>query len=204
MTRPTQSTNITNGSTSLNPALKSVLSLYQDGQYEQALAKLNTMEKTADPAALAAAKAEIYMAMDKLDLAVAGFRQAYQAQPDRYAERYAVALLRSNNPDDALDILQKASARQPNNANIAWLIGCIYQQVGLPNQGIPYLKKAIALNPKSGDLAFTLGLAYELQGDPMTAKNHYAQAVTLNPSDSEAKQSLERVKSMAKLGTATQ
>ncbi|MFC1477967.1 tetratricopeptide repeat protein [Candidatus Margulisiibacteriota bacterium] len=74
----------------------------------------------------------------------------------------SVNLYDFNDPDQAIRELSKAKTLNPNDYDIAYVMGLIYHHEKYsPLMAISYYKEALALNPAHHNIWYSLGLAYD-------------------------------------------
>ncbi len=180
------------------------LSHYRRQNYERAL----TMVEQAvlmDPQNpnIQAALAEIQIKLDRPKEAVKAYEKALQhaekpALKEKYLGRYAVALYLKGDRKKATEnleaLLKEKDGLAANQYVIHFILGTLYQEMGMLEPAIVRLQEAAKLNPDSPDVQFGLGLTYELSGNVGAAKAHYARALKLKPGARDIAMALERVK----------
>jgi len=107
-------------------------------------------------------------------------------------------LLKKDNIQGALEILEKIIASNPNDSETLKKIAAIFYKKGLLLHAINNLEEARALNPKDIDMLKKLGELYVKREDYRNAKATYESALKINPNDTEV---LKSLKNLDALGT---
>jgi tetratricopeptide (TPR) repeat protein len=171
------------------------LGAYQNQQFKQALAPIQqALGLDTDNADLHAALAEIQMKLNQPKLASEAYAKAFKHGPDKYGQRYAQVLVLSGQRQQAVAVLKQLYSQNTQQAEIAYMLGTLYEEMGQTVEALPYLKQAAELHPASADIQYNLGLAYELSGDRLLAERHYQKALSLNHDAVDARNALSRVK----------
>ncbi|HIB60511.1 MAG TPA: tetratricopeptide repeat protein [Candidatus Marinimicrobia bacterium] len=96
---------------------------------------------------------------------------------------------RNNQPENALQYLQKAVELDPGNTAAIRNLAQTYYDLGNINESIATYQKAIRTTvdmKTKADLHFNLGVLYNQIGDFDEAEDHFISALDLNPEDVEA------------------
>ena len=80
---------------------------------------------------------------------------------------------------EAEEVLKRASARAPSDAEIPYNLGRIYYQQGRHAEATEMFRRATALDPRDYKAWDNLGLASEALGDTAQAQQHYLKALAL-------------------------
>lgn len=172
-------------------ALKS----YQENQFKQALEAIQqALLLDNDNADLYAALAEIQIKLNQPRQASESYAKAFGRMAEKYGQRYAQVLVLSGQRQQAIELLKKIEGQNANQADVAYMLGTLYEEMGQTTEALPYLKQAAQLHPASADIQYNLGLAYELSGDRLLAERHYQKALSLNNSAVDARKALARVR----------
>jgi len=83
--------------------------------------------------------------------------------------------------DRALDEYQVAFQGQPNNSEIANVLGFLYKRMGRRDRAEEYLLKAYELDPKGVNVAHHVAIHYQCQRDWERAKRYYNLAINADP-----------------------
>jgi tetratricopeptide (TPR) repeat protein len=171
------------------------LGAYQNQHFKQALAPIQqALGLDADNADLYAALAEIQIKLNQPKLASEVYAMAFKHGPDKYGQRYAQVLVLSGQRQQAVAVLKQLYRQDAQQAEIAYMLGTLYEEMGQTTEALPYLRQAAELHPASADIQYNLGLAYELSGDRLLAEKHYQKALSLNPDAVDTRNALSRVK----------
>ena len=135
--------------------------------------------------------------------AVAELRRVLQIDPDFHAALnylgYTLAEAREN-LDEALSLVQKAVALEPDNGAYVDSLGWTYYQLGRHEQARGYLERAARLEPADATLQEHLGDVYVALGQNDRAREAYRRALELGEDHAEA----EKVRrKLASLGDTT-
>ncbi len=87
--------------------------------------------------------------------------------------------------DEALDLVQKAAASQPNDGYISDSLGWVFYRKGDYAQSLPHLEKAIELLPYDSTVNDHLGDAYWQVGRKREAKFQWQRAKNFSKDDVE-------------------
>ena len=111
------------------------------------------------------------------------YAMAYRALAGAY--RMEVYLGVSKNPRESktksFELLNKAKALDPNNAEILAALGFSYSGMGQHEEAIALSERAAYLEPNAADVHAILGLTLRLGGKPDRAISAYEKAIRLNP-----------------------
>jgi tetratricopeptide (TPR) repeat protein len=98
----------------------------------------------------------------------------------------ALALLRQNQPELAIEDLTQLSQQTPSSAEIRIGLGRAYLAKRQADQALAELKKAIELAPKSAEANYYAGQALHVfKGDAAGAVPFYEKAVALDPANTD-------------------
>lgn len=168
---------------------------YRRKEYGKALEALqNATRLDSNNSDLVAAIGEVQLEMRRHDEAIKAYQRADQITPQRHRLRYAQVLALSGQRKDAIDLLKAPLPEPKQEAQRAYLLGTLYEELGELQQALPYLTEAARLQPESADIRYNLGLTYELAGQKNQAYQYYRQAQALDPNASDIKQALARTK----------
>lgn|GEM_PF-2732325 len=175
--------------------MESALSYYKQNRFDQALIQVQqALRLDADNADLHAALGEIQLKLNQPALATQAFQKAADLAPSKYGQRYAEALVSAGKKTEAVQVLEKLYRQDSKQAQVAYMLGTLHEEMGHTPQALSFLKQAAQLHPASADIQYNLGLAYELTGDREQAERHYRQALTLNPGAKDIGKALQRVR----------
>jgi tetratricopeptide (TPR) repeat protein len=121
--------------------------------------------------------------------AVAELRRVLQIDPDFHAALnylgYTLAEAREN-LDEALSLVQRAVALEPDNGAYVDSLGWTYYQLGRHEQARGYLERAARLEPADATLQEHLGDVYVALGQNDRAREAYRRALELGDDNAEA------------------
>lgn len=125
----------------------------------------------------------------KRSQAVAELRRVLQIDPDFHAALnylgYTLAEAREN-LDEALSLVQRAVALEPDNGAYVDSLGWTYYQLGRNEQARGYLERAARLEPADATLQEHLGDVYVALGQNDRAREAYHRALELGDDNAEA------------------
>jgi tetratricopeptide (TPR) repeat protein len=171
------------------------LSAYQNQRFKEALPPIQqALALDVDNADLYAALGEIQIKLNQPKLASEAYARAFKHEADKYGQRYAQVLVLSGQRQQAVAVLKWLYSQDSRQAEIAYMLGTLYEEMGQTLAALPYLQQAADLHPASADIQYNLGLSYELSGDRLLAERHYQKALSLNPNAVDARNALNRVK----------
>jgi tetratricopeptide (TPR) repeat protein len=130
-----------------------------------------------------------YERTGKRGQAVAELRRVLQIDPDFHAALnylgYTLAEAREN-LDEALSLVQRAVALEPDNGAYVDSLGWTYYQLGRHEQARGYLERAARLEPADATLQEHLGDVYVALGQNDRAREAYRRALELGDDNAEA------------------
>ena len=173
--------------------------LYQQGQYDEALAFLQDavrVENRSAPAHYWLGMA--WYAMGDNDEALKAFRRAVQLDR-KWAPGHVgmgmVYMRLSKRRLDARKAFRRAVEADPENADIQYFMGLTYMDqvrtgrlIGSEKDGRAYFLKTVSLNPSHPDAYFQLGRCYDSPSEPEPDKaiSAYIKQYQVNPDHDEA------------------
>lgn len=133
-----------------------------------------------------------YLGAGNLSQADAACRQLLEAAPEHPVALHlsGVIRLQSGQPQAAVDILEKAVAADPDNAEIHTNLGTAFAGTGQPAKAVASYRKALTLNPNSANALNNLGYSLMALGQSGEAMERYHQALALAPNDINAHNNL--------------
>jgi tetratricopeptide (TPR) repeat protein len=99
-------------------------------------------------------------------------------------------LTANGRPAEAIAILQRLVAVEPNNADARLLLGSLLMEQNKKTESIAQLTAAVRLRPKSDEAQNALGEAYTKFGDTADARVAFEKAVALKPTSGIAQSNL--------------
>ena len=148
------------------PALQRVISL-QPANLQAAILLADSCLKLNDPASA---------------LAVLEPRAAFARNNSDFGYTYGAALIRSGKLRDGANILQTV-ADSTNAADVFFMAGSTYLQIGEYETSRKDLEAAFRLNPGMPGLATLLGIARDRNGDAASAEVAFREALKAQPTD---------------------
>jgi len=104
-----------------------------------------------------------------------------------------VALLRRNQPEQALDLFYKARERYPYSSRVYNNIGAALSALGKYDEARAALQQALRCDPNSAEAYTNLGIFYRDRGEIAQAISCFEKAHALNPSSVTTVQQLARL-----------
>jgi tetratricopeptide (TPR) repeat protein len=148
------------------------LSYIGQKKYEQALETLDNMERLRpESMQIQLMKADILENLDRHEAAERLYQRQIEAAPGESAPylQYARMLLKNQQNDRAVEILEKAQANSAADEDVLSLLGQVYRDRHAFDKAIQAFKDAIALAPSILDTRYQLGLTYVDMGDAQGA-----------------------------------
>jgi tetratricopeptide (TPR) repeat protein len=114
--------------------------------------------------------------------------------PDAEFSPASLMRLNPSKPEEAIPILEKAVAANPDNRMALFMLNQAYTRAGRPKDAVALLEKALAENPGGGEgqygegLYFALGQAYLAVPDADKAMANYQKALGDDPPPAELNQ----------------
>jgi predicted O-linked N-acetylglucosamine transferase (SPINDLY family) len=178
---------------SLQTQINSVISLYSNGQIQEALDTVEILTKGyPDEPLLYNISGVCYKAIDQLDAAVRNFEKALTIKPD-YAEvnyNLGLTLQELGQLDAAVKCYKKAIAIQPDYAEAHNNLGVTIKDLGQLDAAVKCYKKAIAIQPDYAEAHNNLGLTLHKLGQVDAAVESYKKALAVNPDYAEVNYNL--------------
>ena len=118
--------------------------------------------------------------------AEADFRLALELNPDdAHVLNYLGYSLveRRENLDEALDMIRRAVAAEPDNGYIVDSLGWVYYRLGRYDEALEHMERAVELLPADAVLNDHLGDVYWAVGRKMEARFQWRRALSLGPAD---------------------
>ena len=195
--QPSQSVS-SNSSASIS-SLEEGKSLYQKGQYDEALAFLQEAvreEKKSVPAHYWLGMT--WYALGDNDEALKAFRRTVQLDKNWAPGHVGMGMVYMRMPNRRLDTrkaYRRAAETDPENADIQYFMGMTYMDqersgwlIGSDRDGRRYFLKTVELNPSHPDAYFQLGRCYDspTESEHEKAISAYIRQYRVNPEHSEA------------------
>lgn len=136
-----------------------------------------------------------YLALARLDDAVASFQRAIALQPDfpGALNNLGHALAGLGRLDDAIASVQRAIAVKPDFANAYNSLGNLYKEQGQPADAVDAYRQALAFRPDFAEAHNNLGNAMIALGRFYEAGDSHRRAIALQPNSAEAHNNLGNV-----------
>jgi tetratricopeptide (TPR) repeat protein len=168
------------------------LRLYDDFEpkvlAEDAVGYETLLESVPDNARLHEAAAAIYLALQKVDVAIDHLRAALRVMPDSVEAHYnlATAFARQRRSSEAIQHFSRALELDPSHVAARVNLGAVLRSLGRPDEALVHLQRALQLEPANA--AALTNLAAVLAGRQKTAEAlaHYRHALQVNPDLLEA------------------
>ncbi|MBM3230700.1 tetratricopeptide repeat protein [Candidatus Peregrinibacteria bacterium] len=159
------------------------------GRYAEALVILETLLME-DPQNVPALEevADNELSLERYERARAAAQQAVEIDVESYTGHYILGFLKSIDRDwnDAVELLRKANAMRPNNAEILRCLGWALFSKGERAQGIVTLERSLNLDTENPLTLCDLGVAYLQTGNIVKAKALFERAIELDPENPKA------------------
>lgn len=120
------------------------------------------------------------------EAAEADFRQALELQPDQplVLNYLGYSLVeRRENLDEALDMIERAVAGQPDDGYITDSLGWVLYRLGRYEEAVPHMLRAVELTPDDAIINDHLGDVLWMVGRKREAEFQWRRALSLGPAD---------------------
>ena len=178
---------------SLQTQINSVISLYSNGQIQEALDTVEILTKGyPDEPLLYNISGVCYKAIGQLDAAVRNFEKALAIKPDYTEVNYnlGLTLQELGQLDAAVECYKKAIAIQPEYAEAHNNLGLTLQKLGQLDAAVKSYEEALAVNPDYAEVNYNLGLTLQELGQMNAAVKSFEKALALKPDYTEAHNNL--------------
>jgi tetratricopeptide (TPR) repeat protein len=138
--------------------------------------------------------AQVYEYVGEVDRARETYQAALKVDPNSYQATSNLARLYADHGgslSDALELAQKATAAQPDDAGVNDTLGWVYYKQGLYRSAVPALEAAVAKNPQVAKFQFHLGMAYLAAGNATQAHARLQAALQMGLSEADARSAQE-------------
>jgi len=162
----------------MNEKLTDAIKLIEQGQHEEGLKKVETLEKVADDETKRTI-AELYFELGLVDRSVNIIEQLMFTYPD-HGELFAFAAecySELGKEDEAIDMLSEINKDDASYVQAQLLLADLYENQGLLEVAEKKLLEAIKNEPNNGILQFGLGEFYLNRGDYQQAISYYKKAI---------------------------
>ncbi len=145
------------------------------------------------------ARAITYEREDQWDLAEADFRKALELRPNQpqVMNYLGYSFVEMNeNLDEALDLIERAVALQPDSGYITDSLGWVYYQLGRYEEAVDPMELAVELVPVDPIINDHLGDVYWAVGRKREAEFQWLRALSFDPEEDDA----ERIRRKLEVG----
>ena len=176
--------------------LQSLINLYTQGQYQEALTQASQLLKQfPNSMSLYNISGATNKQLGKLEEAVEAYRKAIALKPE-YADAYynmGNALKEQGKLDEAIEAYSKAQKINPGSAKVNNRIGNLFSKKGNLEEAIEAYDKAISLEPNFPEAFYNMGNILNEQGKPAEAIVAYKKAISIKPNYADAYNNLANV-----------
>jgi len=141
---------------------------------------------------------------DKWRRAEADFRAALELSPDQHQVLNYLGYTmveRQENLDEALDMIERAAAAQPEAGYIIDSLGWVYFRLGRYEDAVPVMENAVTLEPLDPTVNDHLGDVYWAVGRKAEARFQWVRALSLVTEDTDLRNvDLDRIKRKGEIG----
>jgi tetratricopeptide (TPR) repeat protein len=174
---------------SLKTQINSVISLYSNGQMQEALDSVETLIKGyPEEPLLYNISGVCHKAVGQLDTAVKSFEKAIALKPDYTEVNYnlGLTLQELGQLEDAVKCYEKAIATKPDYAEAHNNLGATLKDLGQLDTAVKSYKKAVTVKPDYAEAHYGFGITLYLLDQLEDAIKCYEKAVAIKPDYAEA------------------
>jgi tetratricopeptide (TPR) repeat protein len=169
--------------------LQSIISLYTQGQLQQALSHTTEMlERFPNSVVLYNIAGASNAGLLQFDAAIDSYKQAIKIKPD-YADVYnnmGNALKGKGDLEAAIDSYKQAIKIKPDYAEAYYNMGIALKDKGDLEVAIDSYKQAIKIKPDYAEAYYNMGNTLKAKGDSVAAIDSYKQAIKIKPDHADA------------------
>jgi len=169
--------------------LQSLVNLYTQGQYQQALTyALRLLKQFPNSLNLYNIIGAANKGLGKLDEAIDAYTKALKIEPD-FADAYnnmGNTLQKQNKLEEAIEAYTKALAIKPDHAAAHYNIGASFKEQGKLEKAIAAYTKALSIKPDYFEAYNNMGITFSEQGKVKEAIEAYTKALSIKPDYAEA------------------
>jgi tetratricopeptide (TPR) repeat protein len=173
--------------------IKSIITLYSNGQISDAIIEIKALNKQyPNVPLLFNIMGACYKTLKQFDEAIKMFENATKIKPD-YAEAYfnlGVILQELQHFNKSIDAYQKAIKILPKYPDAHNNLGIVFLDIGELDNSITHFEWAVAYKDDFAEAHNNLGSALQQKGQLQNALNSYKKSITLKPDFSQAHNNL--------------
>jgi protein O-GlcNAc transferase len=169
--------------------IDSVVTLYSNGHYKEAIEQIKTLNETyPNVPLLFNLVGACYKALGQLEGSAKMFKTAVEIKPD-YAEAHknlGITLRELGQFDEAVSSLKKAISVNAAYVDAHYNLAITYKGINQLDNAVQSYQKAIEINPDFAEAHNNLGNVYRVLGRSTDARASYQKAIEINPDFAEA------------------
>ena len=169
--------------------INSVIALYNNGKFQEAVDSIKALNKDhPNVPLLFNLLGACHKSLGQIDAALQMLETATKIKPD-YAEAYfnqGVILKGIGRLEEAVELYKKAISLNPNYPDAHNNLGNTFKDLGMYDEAIENIKIALSLSPKNANFFNNLGIIYKDKGSLKNAINSFNEATILEPKFYEA------------------